>query len=340
MPSLRALRAIESLQARIQRDEGGRGIAALTRPNQLLTAAQLLVQPPPIDGKCGVVLLTGFPCLRERTPPVESDGPPGAVALAFTMLALGRQPVTIAIEDHSAHVLRACADAAAVPAAVVGAFPTSDRWTPADDARLDDLHAGACGIVSIERAGDSADGTCYTMRGYEMGPSLIGRLNTMAQPGRGVPTVGIGDGGNELGMGSLIADIARAIPLGDKIGCVVPADAPLVASVSNWGGYALSCAVAVLAWDEAPPAGGAGGAGALPRDVTPDGVMRRLVPDRDMARKALVACTEAGALDGITAAGDGSCDGMLLDVHLDVLDELREIALEAMRPPQASTPDS
>ena len=81
-----------------------------------------------------------------------------------------------------------------------------------------------------------------------MGPSLLGRLNAVAQPGGGVATVGIGDGGNELGMGSLHADIVRTINLGEQIGCVVPSDAPLVASVSNWGGYALSCAVAALAW--------------------------------------------------------------------------------------------
>ena len=320
----RTLRAIQALQARIQRDEGGRGIAALTRPNQLLAAAQALAQVPPEDeGRRGVAVLTGFPCLRERSPPVESDGPPGAVALAFTLLALGRQPVTMLIEDHSSHVLRACADAAGAPAAEVGAFPTRDRWSAGDDARLDAIHAGVCSVVSIERAGDAADGACYTMRGFEMGPSLIGPINTLAQPGRGVPTVGIGDGGNELGMGSLIADIARNIPLGDKIGCVVPADAPLVASVSNWGGYALSCAMAVLTWDDAVRAGGAAAG-------SPEGFLRRLVPDREMARRALLACSEAGALDGITQEGDGSCDGMPLEVHLEVLDELREIALEAM----------
>ena len=99
--SSRALRAIDALQARIQRDEGGRGIAALLRPNQLLTAGETLLQSPISNSQSGVLLLTGFPCLRERKPPIESDGPPGAVALAFTLLALGRAPVTMLIEDHS-----------------------------------------------------------------------------------------------------------------------------------------------------------------------------------------------------------------------------------------------
>lgn len=330
--SARALRTIEALQARVQRDEGGRGIAALLRPNMLLAAAEALVAPPPNPAQSGVLLLTGFPCLRERTPPVESDGPPGAVALAFTLLALGRAPVTMLIEDHSVGVLESCAAASGVSAAAIAAFPTADRWSSADDARLDALHAGACGIVSIERAGEAADGTCYTMRGLPMGASLLGPLNAVARPGRGAITVGIGDGGNELGMGSLHDDIARTVKLGDKIGCVVPADAPLVASVSNWGGYALSCAVAVLEWDAGRRGDGSVSiAPSADADTPAARHLRRLVHDRDMARSALLACSAAGAVDGITAAGDGSCDGMPLETHLELLDELRAITLEGLQ---------
>ena len=320
--SSRALRAIDALQARIQRDEGGRGIAALLRPNQLLTAGETLLQSPTSNSQSGVLLLTGFPCLRERKPPIESDGPPGAVALAFTLLALGRAPVTMLIEDHSAKVLEGCAAAADVQDATVASFPTRDRWSADDDARLDALRAGACSVVSIERAGEASDGTCYTMRGLPMGPSLLGGINRVAQPGDGTLTIGIGDGGNELGMGNLHADIVRTIKLGEQIGCVVPSDAPLVASVSNWGGYALSCAVAVLDWD----ARGSDDAGRTSAEAQ----LRRLVPDREMARRALLACSDAGAVDGITAAGDGSCDGMPLEAHLNLLDELRAIALEGM----------
>ena len=37
-----------------------------------------------------------------------------------------------------------------------------------------------------------------------------------------------------------------------------------------------------------------------------------------------------GAMDGITGAGGGSVDGMALEVHLEVLEELRVIALDGM----------
>jgi hypothetical protein len=55
-------------------------------------------------------------------------------------------------------------------------------------------------------------------------------------------TIGIGDGGNEIGMGSIPWQvIAKNITNGQggKIACSVLADATIVAGVSNWAGYAL-----------------------------------------------------------------------------------------------------
>ena len=156
MPSAPARRAIDALQERVQRDEGNRGIKPLTRPGQLLLAAQTLLAAP-VGGS--VLLLTGFPCLRDRTPPCESDGPPGVAALACTLLALGR-PVTLPIEEHSADVLRrTCAGGSSccsnqVPEVV--AFPTASTWAAADDARLAALRDAARCVVSLERAGDAA----------------------------------------------------------------------------------------------------------------------------------------------------------------------------------------
>jgi hypothetical protein len=322
------LHGIEALQARVQRDEGKRGIGPLTRPGQLRAAAETLLAS---EGS-GVLLLTGFPCLRERQPPCESDGPPGAVALAFTLMAIGRRSVTMPIEDHTAQVVQACVQACASPSSGGGAqpevasFPTADRWTASDDQRLANLRAGASCILSIERAGDSSDGTCYTMRGYPMGASLVSKINTVATPGRGVPTVAIGDGGTELGMGSLYEDICRSVNLGETIGCVVAADAPLVASVSNWGGYALCFALALLAWDME-----LGDDTTTADDTLAEGYLSRVAaPDRETTRRVHLACSEAGAMDGITGNGDGAVDGMPLEAQLDVVDDLRAIALEAM----------
>ena len=57
----------------------------------------------------------------------------------------------------------------------------------------------------------------------------------------------IGDGGNEIGMGKIHSRvIASSITNAAEIACVVPTDHLLVCSVSNWGGYALAAAAAVV----------------------------------------------------------------------------------------------
>ena len=56
--------------------------------------------------------------------------------------------------------------------------------------------------------------------------------------------IGIGDGGNELGMGSVYQQIINSKILNAKeIACVIPSDHTIVCSVSDWGGYALAAAI-------------------------------------------------------------------------------------------------
>ena len=56
-----------------------------------------------------------------------------------------------------------------------------------------------------------------------------------------IPSIGVGDGGNEIGMGCLADLIAQKLTL---IPCVVKVDHPIIATVSNWGGYGLCAAMA------------------------------------------------------------------------------------------------
>ena len=90
---------------------------------------------------------------------------------------------------------------------------------------------------------------CFNMRGagIDEWTAPLHRLFEDAAPG--VVTIGIGDGGNEIGMGSIPwTELARRLPEphGGKIACRVPCDWTILAGVSNWGGYALAAAVAYL----------------------------------------------------------------------------------------------
>jgi hypothetical protein len=56
-----------------------------------------------------------------------------------------------------------------------------------------------------------------------------------------VPTIGIGDGGNEIGMGTVGWEVIhRNIPQGGRIACRVATNHTIVAGVSNWGAWALA----------------------------------------------------------------------------------------------------
>lgn len=130
-------------------------------------------------------------------------------------------------------------------------------------------------VVAIERAGPSPDGTYRTMRGRDMTPivaplellinggedfddaeadsegsptHVVGNSNSTSSGGGAAGdstsspkaprprSVGIGDGGNEVGMGKILSTILQSsIPNASSIACIVPTDHLIVASVSNWG---------------------------------------------------------------------------------------------------------
>uniref|UniRef100_A0A672T340 D-glutamate cyclase n=1 Tax=Sinocyclocheilus grahami TaxID=75366 RepID=A0A672T340_SINGR len=89
-------------------------------------------------------------------------------------------------------------------------------------------------LVEIECSGRAADLNYYNMRGVN--------INIIAD----ITTTGIGDGGNELGMGKVKAEVKAYMPNENLIACDVAADFAITAGVSNWGGYAVACALYVL----------------------------------------------------------------------------------------------
>ncbi|XP_029340223.1 D-glutamate cyclase, mitochondrial isoform X3 [Mus caroli] len=103
-------------------------------------------------------------------------------------------------------------------------------------------------LVAIERAGRAADGNYYNARKMNI-KHLVDPIDDIflaAQKIPGISSTGIGDGGNELGMGKVKEAVKKHIRNGDVIACDVEADFAVIAGVSNWGGYALACALYIL----------------------------------------------------------------------------------------------
>ena len=56
-------------------------------------------------------------------------------------------------------------------------------------------------------------------------------------------TIGIGDGGNEIGMGKVLDKVILHVKHGKDIGTTVTCDYLITTGVSNWGGCALAKAI-------------------------------------------------------------------------------------------------
>ncbi len=57
---------------------------------------------------------------------------------------------------------------------------------------------------------------------------------------------GIGDGGNEVGMGKVYDKVVSTVPNGATIACKTASDYLVTSGLCDWGGYALSMALYLL----------------------------------------------------------------------------------------------
>lgn len=263
-----------------------------------------------------VAILTGFPSRSFLLEGVtETDGPVGAAVLARVLEeTLGVVPV-IVTERRVARFSANCLTTAgllvtdveravrskrgthqAACAAVVD-FPTDHDAAGARAVELlDELDVKA--LIAIEQPSVGADGVAHTAAGRAITDHLLAKLDHLFTAGRerGVPRVGIGDNGNEIGM-AFIADAVRdSGELGPVICAGSDCDALLVAGNSNWGAYGLAAAVEAVA---------AGAASVLPR-VDVEAVHRR--------------CAEDGAIDGISQRPEPRSDGTPLSLNRGVID--------------------
>lgn len=185
--------------------------------------------------------------LSPNLPAGENDGPFGTIVLANALAAIGAKVLLLA-DEPLFPVLRALA----------GAYERRFETLPLD---LDEphQHAGMAdtldALVCVERAGVNPAGVLHSMTGTSREgtrakiDALVDRMNAQRKL-----TVGIGDGGNEIGFGLIRDRIQDLVPFGAVCRCpcgqgILTATATTYlypVSVSNWGGYALAAALAVM----------------------------------------------------------------------------------------------
>ena len=186
-------------------------------------------------------ILTGFyiPVPYEfplpKTGSVEIDGPVGAYAIGEALRKLDYE-VTYITDRYGQH----CFDG--VPGADdVVEFPITDLSASEQIAKDLIAEKNPSVMIAIERCGVTAKGIHRNgARGWDIGERTA-KLDPLFD--NHSYTVGIGDQGNELGVGNLAEWTPAILPTGEPT--ITRSTWPIIATVSNWGGLGLVAALSL-----------------------------------------------------------------------------------------------
>jgi len=316
-------RVLTALRDLTQEDIGRRGLATDPACNLLTACAgdfmracrHIAGTPHP-----AIAVVTGFYIPHAQPPAGETDGPLGALFLARALVPLGMR-VVLVTDAFCARALEVglaeCELAKAVPVVTLPA--PAECTSSAEYVRHVAEHAGPLThLIALERVGPSHvheaipaehRDRCHTMRGLDitdkMSPAHL-LFEAAAHMTPAVATIGIGDGGNEIGMGKISRDvIERNIPRGGLVACRVPTDDLIVCGISNWGAYGLAAGVRYLHGQK-------------------DGPADLFDPERE--RQLLQVMVEQGPLvDGVKGMPSVTVDGIAFDRYGEILRQMMAV---------------
>lgn len=261
------------------------------------------LRPIPAGSTAILVTGTGNPVWL---PHGETDGPSGVAVLARALAARGVRSCVLS-EARFLPGIAAAVQACGTPllqeeswrqrgnAALALPFPTgAEAAGPFIQdllARLPNVSAG----FFIEKPGPNPKGVFHNSSGKPKDSDWVAHAHLLADAlrARKVLTVGVGDGGNEIGFGRIREKLAGPHPLGRDCGCpcrgglldATKVDLLLPAAVSNWGGYAIASALALACGQ-------------------PD-----ILPDWGDVHRSIAAPIASGAFDGYSGLAVDTVDG-------------------------------
>lgn len=330
--ALQRIRVLESVCAQdLATPPRGIGPLAEKVRGSLLEAASSLA----MTLKPSVAIITGFWIMRNEIKrpdgtieylgdASETDGPVGTAHLAAGLARAGI-PVRVVTDKPNESAVRAALEEATsgigvtVPLEVVP-WDLPNESAPADgtlDKQMEKARSSIASIVeqwklikithvmALERVGPArSDGRPHNMAGVDVS-KYTAPLHLLYEAG-GWTKLAVGDGGNEIGMGSLDMKLINKSITNGKGGIIanaIPADYLQVCGVSNWGGPTFLFALALLRPDVA------------------EQLLAGLTPEKDKA--ILQAAVEKGpAVDGIRGTRELSVDNMDWVKHAELLKQL------------------
>lgn len=306
-------------------DAGGRGVIGelADAARQYHGRSPTLEAAERLEGEVSegddVLIVTGF--LVPPTLAQETDGPVGAASLARAIkLGLGAHPTVLA-EGSALPMIEAAARAYGLDVVdddrgregtwtcSVDSYTTdANRMDDAARETLDEYDPAA--VVAIERAGANQNGEYHSMVGTNI-TEHSAKTEPLIETTDAL-TIGIGDGGNEVGMGVIEDTVREHVPRANDCGCGCgggitadsETDVVIPATVSNWGAYGIGAVLSAM-------------------------VDEPLLQDPELEERALVESALAGAIDGPTGKTTGACDGLPASAHASVVELLQETVSES-----------
>lgn len=340
----RAKERVEAIAENIDRlittDVASRGTIGILYPHArskvgeplVLYAARKLLDSAKPGGV--VFIATGWPDRPWVSPHIaELDGPIGAAVLSRALhIAFNAVPIILTERDLVSALEVVVRAAGLVPVTPEQGMRSIESPKPIHTASV--LHFpmdtdlaretsrsliekfSPWAVIAIEKGGMNEKGRIHTGEGYDT-TDHTAKIDFLVRDAKefGILTIGIGDGGNEIGMGLIREEIKQRLPYGSKCQCacgsgiasVTETDVLVTSAVSNWGAYGIEACLAVLL--QKP----------------------EIMHDRESEVRMLESASISGLIDGSTGFSVPSVDGLPVEVHASLVYVLRALVTNAIK---------
>ncbi len=265
-----------------------------------------------------LMIVTGFNVPPDYRP--ETDGLIGAAVLARAFVDTDSNEVAIVLDNEEQqmimeHLIKMLLNENTAAEKITFLTRIDNEYLfreiLAEEISYRDIGLG----IFIEKPSPNKEGIIHNMRGidvtqHHLDPRiLLGVFKEM-----GVKTIGIGDGGNEVGLGIIEEDVRKYVPYGNMCACPCRSgiasstitDAVIVSTVSNWGAYALEALL--LAINDKP-------------EYIHSGKEEIMLIEESIRK---------GAIDGVRGRGFVGVDGIPPRIHANIVDTIKTITLSLL----------
>ncbi len=241
-----------------------------------------------LESKGNIFITTGFYIVYAGA--TETDGPPGSVALGNALKKLGFS-ITYITDKWSYDVVKSILQ----DEDELIEFPITSHIESLEfgNKLIKDFSPEL--LISIERAGLMNDGTYRNWKNEDIS-EFNAKIDHLFE--QFPKSIGIGDGGNEIGMGNLYNEIIETSGLPDNPSITTVSNL-IISSCSNWGAYGLIAAISKL-------------------------IGENLLPSVDLSKEYIMKLVDSGAVEGMSGKKYYGVDGRNLDDDSSCLQRLHD----------------